>query len=126
MMAWGRIDDTLYDHPKLDALGRDRLPCVGLWCLALSWTNRYLTDGFIPSGRVSRLGGNRKLAEALVGVGLWEKVDDGFYIHDFLHFNESAEEVRRDREAARERMRLRRREHNGKFGGSSPEHSPKL
>jgi len=96
-MPWGRIDDGFYDHPKLDALGRDRLPCIGLYVLALSWSNRYLTDGDIPPDRVRRLGGTKALAERLVRVGLWDQLADGYRIHDFLDYNDSAEEVRQRR-----------------------------
>jgi hypothetical protein len=107
-MPWGRIDDGLYDHPKLDALGRDRLACIGLHMLAISWSNRFLTDGFVPAERVRRLGGTARLAGRLVYAGLWERVGDDFRIHDFLDFNDSAEVVRAEREAARERMRVLR------------------
>jgi hypothetical protein len=107
-MAWGRLDDGFYDHPKIDRLGKDRLACVGLWTLTVSWCNRYLTNGFVPTERVLRLGGTTRLAAALTAAGLWEEVDGGYLIHDFLHFNESADEIREDREAARKRMRLLR------------------
>ena len=73
-MPWGRIDDDLYDHPKVLELGAHRLTCMGLYALALSWCNRYLTDGYIPSDRVKKLGGTPALAERLVRVGLWDKV----------------------------------------------------
>jgi hypothetical protein len=101
-MAWGRIDDTFYDHPKLDELGRYRLPCVGLYVLALSWSNRYLTDGYIPFERVKKLGGTKFLAERLVRVGLWDLLVDGYRIHDFLDYNDSGDAVRRRRVDMRE------------------------
>ena len=93
-MPWGRIDDSFYDHPKVIELGRYRLPCVGLYLLALSWSNRYLTDGFVPFERVKKFGGTPKLAEMLVRVGLWDLVVEGYRIHDFLDYNYSAKEVR--------------------------------
>jgi hypothetical protein len=96
-MAWGRIDDTFYDHPKVDELGRYRLPCVGLYVLALSYSNRYLTDGFIPFERVRKLGGTKFLAERLVRVGLWDLLVDGYRIHDFLDYNDSGDSVRKRR-----------------------------
>ena len=68
-MPWARIDDNLYDHPKLLELGRYRLPCMGLYLVALSWSNRHLTDGYIPFDQVRHLGGTRALAERLVGSG---------------------------------------------------------
>lgn len=93
-MPWARIDDGLYDHPKLNDLGRYRLPCMGLYLLALSWSNRYLTDGHIPVEQVKRLGGTPKLAEMLVRAGLWDQLAKGYRIHDFLDYNDSAEGVR--------------------------------
>jgi hypothetical protein len=101
-MAWGRIDDTFYDHPKVDHLGKDRLRCVGLYFLALSWSNRYLTDGFIPFDRVVRLGGTKFLAERLVRVGLWDLQADGYLVHDFLEYNDSGDSVRKRRVDMRE------------------------
>jgi len=102
VMPWGRIDDGFYDHPKLNDLGRYRLPCVGLYTLALSWSNRYLTDGHIPADQVKRLGGTPRLAEMLVRSGLWDRVADGYRVHDFLDFNDSAATVRKRRSEMRE------------------------
>jgi len=101
-MAWSRIDDNLYDHPKLDVLGKDRLACMGLWVLAMSWSGRYLTDGVIPLARVRHLGGTIRQASLLVAAGLWELSDDGYRFHDFLDFNDSAEAVRERRANMRE------------------------
>lgn len=107
-MPWGRLDDSLYDHPKLDELGSQRLPAIGLWTLCISWSNRYLTDGHVPGGRIVGLGGTKALAERLVSAGLFEVVDGGFQIHDFLEFNDSREEVIARRATDREKKRRQR------------------
>jgi len=104
-MPWGRLDDGLYDHPKLDALGRSKLAAVGLWTLAISWSNRRLTDGFVPTDRVLSLGGTPAIADLLVAAGLFDQADGGYVIHDFLTFNESREHVESRREADRNRKR---------------------
>jgi hypothetical protein len=107
-MPWGRIDDTWYDHPKLDLLDDvnewpDRLAAAGLDSLAWSWCNRFLTDGHVPTATVTKLGGTRELAELLVGIGRWEVSQTGYQIHDFLVYNDSRQEVleRRKKEADR-------------------------
>lgn len=107
-MPWGRLDDGLYDHPKLDALGRSKLPAVGLWTLSISWSNRRLTDGFVPADRIRALGGTKAIAELLADVGLFDRVEGGYAIHDFLTFNDSAETVQARRDAAAERQRRHR------------------
>ncbi|MEW6223234.1 MAG: hypothetical protein AB1627_01255 [Chloroflexota bacterium] len=107
-MPWGRLDDGLYDHPKLDALGRDRLAGVGLWALAISWCNRRLTDGVVPADRIRLLGGTAAIADRLVEVGLFDRCEDGYRVHDFLAFNDSAETVMARRQAAAERQRKHR------------------
>lgn len=108
-MPWGRLDDGLYDHPKLDDLGRDRLAGVGLWTLAISWSNRRLTDGLVPLDRIRLLGGTPALADRLVAAGLFDRHPDGYVVHDFLAFNESREQI----EARRESDRKRKRKPNG-------------
>jgi hypothetical protein len=102
------VDDSLFDHPKVESLGPRRLRAMGLWVVALSWTNRWLTDGFIPTERVKMLGGTLADADALVQVGLWQQVNGGYQFHDFGGYNASKAEVLAEREAARLRMRRSR------------------
>ena len=87
MMAWVRIDDGFPDHPK--ALEAGPLACW-LYVCGIAYSNRYLTDGFIPERQVSRLSECRKpfaLASVLVSVGLWERVENGYQIHDYLEYD---------------------------------------
>jgi hypothetical protein len=107
-MPWGKLDDSLYDHPKLDGLGRRRMACLGLWTAAISWSNRRLTDGYIPTERVRLLGGTLAQATALVHVRLFDEVVDGFQVHDYLDFNDSRDEILARRAAAAERQRKAR------------------
>jgi hypothetical protein len=144
-MPWGRIDDSLYDHPKLDALGRQKLPAIGLHTLTLSWCNRWLTDGAVSCDRVVKLGGTVKLAETLVAAGLWEQTRSGYQVHDYLQYNDSRAEVEERREIEREKKRRGRNkgsrgvsrdeagrfveleppgEYPGEYPGESPDVSP--
>jgi hypothetical protein len=97
-MPWGRVDDDFYDHPKVLALGRQRLPCIGLYFLAISWSNRYLTDGKLDLNRIRTLGGSCALAERLVEAGLFDHEGEGYAIHDFLSRNKSRDQVEIERE----------------------------
>lgn len=100
-MAWAKLDDEFYDHPKVL---RVSLAATGLYALCLSYAARKMTDGALPANAVRRLAGDEMweaLAEQLVHVGLWEREHDGFRIHDFLAYNRSKAEVLADRAALR-------------------------
>ncbi len=91
-MPWGRLDDGLYDHPKVEQLPRRlRNSCVGLWARAISWSNRYLTDGRVTMERLAKLDGSQAEVDALVCVGMLERDGDGVLIHDFAEYNETAD-----------------------------------
>ncbi len=99
-MPYAWLDDDFYDHPKLDRLptGTTRLACIGLYWLAISWSNRYLTDGLIPADRVRRLGGSRLLADALVEARLWERSADDYVVHDFGDYSKLRVQVEVERQ----------------------------
>lgn len=103
-MPWAKIDDGFTDHPKVIAAG----PMASwLYVCGLTYSARLLTDGFIPAGQVRKLAdvdGATALADTLVSVGLWERAEGGFQIHDYLEYNPSAEKVKAERKAAQERM----------------------
>lgn len=104
-MTWLRLDDQIADHPKFITAGPQ---AAWLWLCGLAYASRYLTDGFVPSVQVARLGsvkGALKLAERLVAVGLWERAEGGFLIHDYHDYQPSAQQIKDGREAARRRKK---------------------
>ncbi|AQY55655.1 hypothetical protein PBI_HUFFY_53 [Gordonia phage Huffy] len=99
---------------------RDRAAAVGLWTLAGAWSARELTDGYVPEFMLTELSGTPRLAGLLVDCGLWDQLDAGFIFRQWSKYNPTADQVRSDREAARERMRRRRRESDGKYAETGP------
>ena len=136
-MGWVRVDDSFYDNDKfynVTALG------VAMFVAALAWSNRNLTDGFVPEraaqiivnfeglayGREDELASPIHYGDAiteLINAGVLEAVDGGYQIVNYLKFQPSAKSVLAEREAARERMAKAR---SKRFGGSSGEQSPKF
>ena len=108
-MTWFKIDDSLYDHPKVEHLS---LAAVGLWTLAGTYCARQLTDGVISHKRVGMLGGTDSLVAELVGAGLWVAVEEGYEFHDWTAYQPTRQEVEAKREGARERQRKHRRNVN--------------
>lgn len=130
-MAWVRISDDFYDHPKFDAAGALG---IALWVAGLAWCNRNLTDGQIPRRVALRLldyedaaeavraadGRNgvtnapdnsdvtssvaRFVADRLVKSGLWVEEETGYRVHDYLDYQKSATQITaaRDKNAARQ------------------------
>lgn len=100
-MAWVRVDDAFYDHAKfvrLDAAS------IGLWTIGLAYANRNLTDGWVPARFIKGYGNPAKL----VREGLLSAEDDGYRIHDYLDYQESAEKILAKRQAERERWHTRK------------------
>lgn len=117
-IPWFKVDDTIHSHPKMR---RASLSALGLWAVCGSYCMSYKTDGFVPGWFVvqHRCGG--KLAAELVRVGLWENAtrdgEAGYQFHDWLDYQQSAEEIERDRIRARDRQRQSRaRLRQGKKG----------
>jgi hypothetical protein len=119
MMAWVRLDDGFPDHPK--AVQAGPLACW-LYVCSLAYANRYLTDGFIPDRQIARLIDAKKpaaLAAILVSVGLWEEIEGGYRIHDYLDYQPSAEKVKKERGHNAERQ-ARWRDRNAESNGVTP------
>lgn len=97
-MSWIRIDDHAVWHRKLVAAG----PMAGwLWLCGLSYANQQPAhDGFIPDDIVPFLPmkNAEKYVRDLLRVGLWERVDGGYIVHDYHEFQPSKADVEELRE----------------------------
>lgn len=110
-MTWFKVDDDLFDHPKVRAAGT---AAMGLWVRCGSWSGRYLTEGWVPRDVALRYGTLRQ-AEKLAAVGLWVEGERdgerGWLFHQFLDRNPTRIKVENDRFAARERKQKSRTKH---------------
>lgn len=97
-MAWLRMDDRVRTHPKIVKAG----PLAGwLWFCGVCYCREHLTDGVIQDGMIPTLAPGltsaKKHAQTLVDVELWHRIDGGYQVHDFLHWNPSRAEVEANR-----------------------------
>jgi hypothetical protein len=109
-MTWIKLDDQIAHHPKFMKAGP---VAAWLWVCGNGYCNKFLTDGFIPTAAVKTLGGvdhATKVARVLADVGLWEKVEGGYRVHDFHDHNPTAAEVR---------ARRTERSLSGRLGGQA-------
>lgn len=106
-MGWAKFDDRYATHRKLLAAG---LEATGLDARAICQCAGDLTDGFVADALLPVLAAGSKtppikLANKLVEVGRWWRDDErgGWWIHDYLDYNDTREEVERRREKERQR-----------------------
>lgn len=124
-MAWMKVDDGFWSHPKVISLSTD---AVALWVRAGSYCARHLTDGAIPATVVMLLGGSQAVANELVKAGLWDGKGDGYAFHDWDHYQLSSAETkdrrletsRKRAEAGRKGAAARWRGNDGKADGNLP------
>lgn len=112
---WARLDDALIDHRKIAAAGGflhrngdGEAIALGFFAVGLMWSNKHLTDGFLPERVVSGFRHVKQplaVADALVKAGLFERKEGGFQIHDFADYNPPAERIKKKREEDRARKR---------------------
>jgi hypothetical protein len=102
-MPWVRIDENAMEHPKVAALPDG---AFRLWVTGLAYCQKFLKDGFISDVAMKGLRGyTAARRDALVTCGLWDAVDGGAQVHDYLEWNESRAHVLNSREQARERLK---------------------
>lgn len=93
-MSYVRVDSSVPRNRKFVKAG----PAASwLWLCGLAYSQLGLTDGFVPIEALEFLGvrGAKPLAGRLVAAGLWEAVDGGWRVHDYLEHNKPADEIRR-------------------------------
>ncbi len=99
-MAWMKVESSVARHRKFVQAG----PAASwLWLCGNAYCQEGLTDGFIPCEALEYLGVKqpRRLVPALVKAALWDDVDGGWRVHDYLDHNKTADEVQRIRSERR-------------------------
>ena len=109
-MAWARIDDDFFFHPKVSALLRNEhgWAALGFWIAGLSWAHKYTrkpgkTPGFLSEDDVVRMDPSMgcTFAGLLAKAGLWDLAEGGWMIHDFTEYLPSSAMSSSRREAGR-------------------------
>lgn len=109
-MAWIQIDNAFIDHDKVVEIeDRYQLAAVGIQVAIIGWCDQHNTDGvFTERVCAKKLPSNwRKPFDELVRVGLVDKSENGFVIHDYLDWQDSAavKKGRSDRQRAKANAR---------------------
>lgn len=113
-MPWVRFDDGFPSHRKIEPLSDG---AYRLHTSAIFWSSRQLTDGCIPKRDLvfaapRTMKRPEKFVRELVDAGLWEAVEEGWELHDFLDYQPSKAQVTADRKKTAERQRRWRERHS--------------
>lgn len=119
-MAWLRIESSVSRNRKFVKAGPGP---SWLWVCGLAYCQEGLTDGFIPLEAIDFLGvkSARHLAKHLVAAGLWDAVEGGWQVHDYLKHNRPASDVRRLQDERRQAGA-----NGGKASGESRRSKPEV
>lgn len=89
-MGWVKVDDNMFQNAKIHGVSyRARWVYVA----SIQYASANLTDGFISKNVLRLIDANQRIAEELASAGLWENVDGGWSIHDYLRHNRSREDI---------------------------------
>ena len=108
-MSWARLDDQLNTNRKLAEIDND---AYAVWVSGIVHCAQHLTDGLLTKAEVALLcrlrnvsnADSNAVTNALVTAGLWEEVENGYRVHDYLTYNPSREQVLRERDSTRSRQ----------------------
>ena len=94
-MSWFRVDDKFAFHAKAVRAGN---AAIGVWVRLGAWSSDQLTDGKLP-GEIAKVieGPDVGSLDRLCDVGLLEREGENFAMHDFLDWNPSGKQVKRQR-----------------------------
>jgi len=103
---YAQLSEHWHAHPKILGVGLDGM---GLHAWAMSYSMHRLTDGFVPAGALPNLPRLQAALKVLLQVGLFERTEGGYRIHDYLQWQPSRAELEAARaRAAQRQARLRR------------------
>lgn len=105
-MTWFKVDDGFHASHKVLAIPRaTRLPAVGLWTVAGTWSAAQELDGFVPEYMIGEFGGTQKHVDALVKAGMWTPDVDGFRFVKWAEYQPTRAELEAQRAKDAERKR---------------------
>ncbi len=125
-MTFAKLDDRANEHRKCLLAGAE---ACWFWACGLMYANRQPSrDGVIPDLALTMLypaKNPKRIAERLVEVGLWERTEGGYRIHDYHTLNPTREQYEEYLAKARSRSAKNYQSSKEKNESSSPEEQKK-
>lgn len=90
LMTYVRIDDEMHRNGKVRGVS---LAARWSYLASICQSGNKLTDGFLADYDLSQVDADRKVVKELERAGLWEPVDGGWLVHDYLTYNRSRAQI---------------------------------
>ena len=87
---WARFDDQFWTHRKVILAGNE---ATGAFVRIVCCCAQRLSNGRIDHATALLIAAKQKVLDRLVEVGMLERAEDGFIVHDWRDWQPSAEEV---------------------------------
>ncbi len=103
-MSWVKIDDRIFLHRKFRCSDAARL----MYFAGLAYAAQAESDGVIVTADLPVVAAYARTVDAsgtaaeLVRIGLWEMVEGGYQIHDYLEYQPSRAHIEAERKRKRE------------------------
>lgn len=81
-LPWIRFETGFASSPQIEKLAdTNNWRAISAFVCGLSWCGMHADmTGVIPTHILKRIHADRKATEAIVGVGLWKPIDDGYLV----------------------------------------------
>jgi len=101
---WVRIHDQIWQDDRvldLAVRGERGLAAVSVFVMSIAWSHHARRDGDLPRGCLALIHGQKRHADLLVEVGLWEATQTGWRITRYTEWQDTAEEIGAAKDAKR-------------------------
>ena len=89
-MAWFRLDDQITFHQKTLEAGNE---AFGAWIRMGTWSSSRSLNGRVTASAAMAIAGSQQVIDRLIAAKLLDVDGADYAVHDYLHWNPSADEV---------------------------------
>lgn len=102
---WHKSSNKLWSNTKIVEVIEEHPHAYAVWSISIAYAADKMTDGFIPRLIAQRfLGATKKDIAVLEERRLWERVEKGWQIHDYLEIQTPAARIQEVREQTKNRV----------------------
>jgi hypothetical protein len=112
MSGFAQLSNDLWSNAKMRLIAEEHPKEFALWVISISYCSDKQTDGVLSSYEIRRILGVKPAQERrMYELKLWEKQDENTVIHDYLAYQNSRENIEKNRKGNSDRQARFRQNH---------------